>query len=150
MASDVIDAPVVLAPAGMDEIPLMARFYTAMCAAHGDDFPEPAAAAKIGRMLTAPGQQAVLFWRGEVAVAYLMWADLGDHLFVRNYCVAEGLRGQGLGRALFERWRATTDGRPVRLETSVEPAFRFWQALGFSEWSTGLRTDAQDASKEIP
>lgn len=89
------------------------------------------------------GQRAMLFRLEGVAVGMIIWMDMGDHVFVRNYVIDGGYRRQGLGHALFERFRHEVIGieRALRLEASAEPPQRFWESCGLTVWSTGLRID---------
>jgi len=137
-------ADAALEPAGNADIPVLAGFYVQMYAAHGHRIGPEAASAKLAKMLQAPGQSALMFKHGERPLGFVIWVDLGDHVFIRNYVIDAAHRGRGLGSALFARLRdeILPPGRPVRLEATADPSLRFWKAQGFSAWSSGMRSDA--------
>jgi|SRR5690625_1908315 len=56
-----------------------------------------------------------------------------DHLYLHLLAVRPDRQGLGLGRRLIEQGmaRATEYGVPVHLETTSEPAVRFYQQVGF-------------------
>ncbi|MGF1445495.1 MAG: GNAT family N-acetyltransferase [Pikeienuella sp.] len=140
---------VVLRPAGQADLPALARLYVAMAEAHGERMALAAAEAKLGRMLASPAQQAVLFERGGLAIGYVLWADLGDHVFIRGFALAPEVRGQGLGRALWQRFHAEIlPPKPVRLEVVAPGPEAFWRAMGFASWSTGMRTDHRSGAPD--
>jgi GNAT superfamily N-acetyltransferase len=77
-------------------------------------------------------------------VAYVVWRSDPDYadVFVRQYFVTRPHRGQGLGRALFERavaelWPEDT----LRLDVydSNPGGAAFWQRLGFTPYSRLMR-----------
>lgn len=135
-------------PVGADALDALAPLYVQLNRAH----PRPdvaeitaaRAARKLGLMLGA-GHRACLFRHGGIVLGYTVWMEMGDHLFIRNFLIAEGYRGCGLGRSLFARLRAEVWGpdREIRLEAAGAPALGFWQAMGLTSWSTGLRLDPQ-------
>lgn len=144
MAATIEAAPgaVTLRPVGAEALPVLARLYVQMAAAHGHAVPEAAAAEKLRLGLEA-GQEAVLFELGPRPVGCAIWADLGDHRMIRAYVIDMAFRRRGLGAALFARLRGEVfaDGRPVRLEASGPGPRAFWEAQGLRAWSVGLRTD---------
>ncbi|MEO0819241.1 MAG: GNAT family N-acetyltransferase [Pseudomonadota bacterium] len=133
---------VALLPAGREALPVLVELYNQMLAAHGDSMAADAICEKLGKGLDA-GQRATLFRHARRTVGFVVWADLGDHVFIRNFLIDEDLRRQGLGRTLFERFRTEclAPGTPLRLEASADHALRFWEAMGFAAWSTGMRLD---------
>ena len=72
--------------------------------------------------------------------------DNGDCGYVADLCVREGLRGQGIGRQLFERLRAWFVGQGLTaIEVQVvraNPASQaFWRKMGCGEFLRTLRTE---------
>ncbi len=134
---------VVLREAGADDLPVLALLYGELYAAHGASISPERAVEKLGRMLGAPCQRARLFEATGRPIGFALWAELGDHVFLRDYVITAAHRGRGLGAALFERLRAEAlpDGLPIRLEASAAHAQAFWTKRGFGVWSTGMRSD---------
>ena len=139
---DIQPGEVSLTPAGADELPLLARLYVQLYEAHGRKITEDDASVKLGKSLGA-GLKSMLFMSRDQAIGFVLWADLGDHVFIRNYVLEPALRGRGLGGALFARFRAEilAPDVAIRLEATADPARRFWQAQGLRAWSTGMRLD---------
>jgi len=140
---------VTLDPAGTDDLTALARLYAQMAAAHGHPMAEAAARDKLALMLGSPAIRAILFRHEGREIGFLVWADLGDHLFVRNFAIDAEHRRRGLGAALFARARDDVlADKPLRLETSADHATAFWTAQGFRVWSTGMRFDADTPERE--
>ncbi|GMG84064.1 hypothetical protein LNKW23_32780 [Paralimibaculum aggregatum] len=136
-----------LRPAESGDLPALAELYVGMAASHGTAMTAAAAEGKLALMLGVPAQQAVLMEAEGRPLGYVLWADLGDHVFIRNYAIAAEQRGAGLGAALWQRLRAEVlPARPIRLEVSADHARDFWQSRGFVAWSTGMRSDHSDGS----
>lgn len=141
-------ADVVIRQAHAGDLDALAALYVELAEAHGDRMAPSAARAKLALMLAAPGQRAVLMLAGTRPVGCMIWADLGDHLFIRTYAIAAGRRRRGLGAALLARLRAEVLApKPLRLEVSAPHAAAFWEAQGFAAWSTGMRSDRRDAKE---
>lgn len=141
---------VVFRPAGAEDLPVLTGLYLEMAEAHGEGLVPADVSAKLRKMLAAPGQQAVLFEAGGEPVGFCVWADLGDHVFVRNYCITKMLRGAGLGAGIWSRLRAEIlPAKPARLEVSAAHAEAFWTSQGFAPWSTGMR-DARAVTPPPP
>jgi len=133
-----------LVPAEDADIPVLSELYIQMYEAHGAKITSEAASTKLAKVLQAPGQRGLLFMYDNQPIGFTIWADLGDHVFIRGYVIDAAYRGRGLGSALFARLRAESlpSGLPLRLEASADHALGFWAAQGFSVWSSGMRTDA--------
>lgn len=128
---------------GRAAIPALAPLYVQMAAAHGNPLSPEQAADKLARMLSVPCHLPVLFHEAEDVVGYAIWADMGDHAFVRNFLVVEGLRRRGLGAALFARFAAEVlpAGRQIRLDADAGAPRAFWEAQGFSAVRQAMRRD---------
>ena len=134
--------------AGRGDLDTLAALYVGLTEAHGRPMAPEAARAKLALMLSAPGARAVLFEMAGEALGYALLVEMGDHMFVRNFAIAEPHRRRGLGAALFARLRAEAmPGRAIRLEVSAPHARAFWEAQGFEAWSTGLRAEAREESR---
>ena len=104
-------------------------------------------AAYIKRMrgwLEQGSYQAAAARRGGEVVAYVLWRDDLDYgdIFIRQFFVARGHRGAGLGRRLFERAvRQFWQGRPLRLDVydSNPRGCAFWEKIGFAPYSRLMR-----------
>ncbi len=133
---------VTLTPAGAAELPTLARLYVQMHEAHGREITAADASAKLRKSIGA-GLNTLLFMNRDRALGFVLWADLGDHVFIRNYVIERASRGRGLGAALFARFRAEilAPGTAIRLESTADHAHRFWEAQGLTAWSTGMRLD---------
>jgi GNAT superfamily N-acetyltransferase len=88
--------------------------------------------------------QAAAARRGGEVVAYVLWRDDLDNgdIFIRQFFVARGHRGAGLGRRLFESAaRQFWQGRPLRLDVydSNPRAGAFWEKIGFAPYSRLMR-----------
>ena len=141
---DVVKASdIALVPAGPANLPVMAALYVQMYTSHGAVTSPSDAQAKLTLMLDAPHQQGVLFRLSNQTLGFAIWADMGDHIFIRDYLIDAAHRRRGLGAALFARLRAEylPQDRPLRLEASADHALAFWKAQGFHMWSSGMRTD---------
>ena len=101
------------------------------------------AETKLTLVLDAPNQQGLKFVQKDHLIGFVIWADMGDHIFIRDYLIDAAHRRRGLGASLFARLRAEHfDTRPLRLEASADHSLAFWKAQGFHAWNSGMRTDA--------
>ncbi|MEM1385047.1 MAG: GNAT family N-acetyltransferase [Pseudomonadota bacterium] len=116
--------------------------YREMAAAHGDEMTEAETADKLRRMRRVPHRITLLCRDGET-VGYAFWLDLGDHVFIRSFAIAEGERSAGLGRLFFERLVAEVfpDLGQIRLQAKGEGAKRFWTAVGFQSSAEAMRIE---------
>ncbi|WP_090799830.1 GNAT family N-acetyltransferase [Asanoa ishikariensis] len=90
------------------------------------------------------GQYAVAFIeRGGLPVAYAVWRDDEDGIYVRQFFVSRDHRREGLGRAGFAVLRERWGDKPVKLDALVhnERGLAFWRALGFRDYSLILSLD---------
>lgn len=88
--------------------------------------------------------EAALVHSGSEPVAYVVWRHDPDYadVYVRQFFVVPGHRGQGLGRTLFEEaalelWA----GHTLRLDVydSNPRGGAFWESLGFAPYSRLMR-----------
>jgi GNAT superfamily N-acetyltransferase len=141
---DISALDVELRHAGAAELPALSQLYVQVYEAHDASITVEASFVKLEKMLQAPGQRGLLFRHDGLQIGFIVWADLGDHVFIRDYVIDKAFRGRGLGAGIFSRIcaEALPSGKPIRLETSADHALRFWTEQGFTEWSSGMRTDA--------
>ncbi|WP_239083968.1 GNAT family N-acetyltransferase [Asanoa ishikariensis] len=89
--------------------------------------------------------------RDGLPVAYAVWRNDEDGIYVRQFFVGRDHRRKGLGRAgftaLLERW----GDKPVKLDALVhnERGLAFWRALGFRDYSLILSLDAASNGREM-
>ncbi|WP_433294299.1 N-acetyltransferase family protein [Actinoplanes sp. CA-030573] len=76
-------------------------------------------------------------------VAYGVWRDDEDGIYVRQFFVVRHRRRTGLGRQAFTLLAGGWRRAPVRLDALVhnERALGFWRALGFRDYSIILSRD---------
>ncbi|MEM0945136.1 MAG: GNAT family N-acetyltransferase [Pseudomonadota bacterium] len=138
-----IGAEVSFQPAGLAELEALVGFYVELDRSHGQETPEPACRAKVKAMLEV-GTHAALITSAGRPIGSVMWRDMGDHWFIRNFTLTASARGRGLGRAAVARLGEIMPGKPIRLEASAEGPGKFWTAQGFTAWSTGYLRDLKE------
>ena len=100
----------------------------------------------------AGGWVAALFSEGPNPVAYALWRDQDDGIYLRQFFVRRDRRWQGLGRQAFQILRDSVWPRDRRLTVEalvVNPeAIAFWRAVGFRDYCLTLELPARDGSGE--
>lgn len=86
-------------------------------------------------------------------VAYVVWRHDPDYddVYVRQFFVVRGRRGQGLGRRLFESAIAQLwPDQALRLDVydSNPSGGAFWEAMGFTAYSRLMRRPPSQSSPE--
>lgn len=78
------------------------------------------------------------------AVAFALWVDLDEYIFLRSYAVDAEKRVAGLGRTFFERLRADIfpAGKTIRLEVAEDGPHGFWEKMTFKPMTTGMWLEA--------
>ena len=81
------------------------------------------------------------------AVAFALWVDLDEYLFLRSYAVDAERRVGGLGRTFFDCLRAEIfpQGKTIRLEVANDGPHGFWGKMGFRQVTTGMWLEAEAA-----
>ena len=82
--------------------------------------------------------RAHLLYDGSDVVAYCLWRDDGEHIYVRQLFTIRVRRRQGIGRMFVKRLRYEIwPERRIRLEVLCDntSAIAFYDALGFSQYS---------------
>jgi GNAT superfamily N-acetyltransferase len=88
---------------------------------------------------------ATLFELGEHVVAYGLWTEQPEWVYLRQFFVARESRRQGIGaravRVLLDKvWPA---GKRIRVNVLIgnHPALEFWRAVGFVDYLITLEMD---------
>lgn len=88
---------------------------------------------------------ATLFEIGEHVVAYALWRDEPDWLYLRQFFVARDYRRRGIGA---QAVRVLTDEvlpgeKRVRVNVLIgnQPGLEFWRAVGFADYLITLELD---------
>ncbi|HWF20129.1 MAG TPA: GNAT family N-acetyltransferase [Verrucomicrobiae bacterium] len=85
---------------------------------------------------------AVLFENGREAVAYALFRELSDEIYLRHLFVIPSRRRMGVGREAMEILRSHIWPKDKRLTVSVltsnKPAIAFWRTIGYCDYSMTL------------
>jgi GNAT superfamily N-acetyltransferase len=91
---------------------------------------------------------ATLFARDRVTVAYALWRDDAEWVYLRQFFVARPVRREGIGR---EAIALLTDevwppGKRVRVEVLLgnEVGLAFWRAIGFRDYFLTLEMERRE------
>ena len=99
------------------------------------------------RELLAGAYSAVLFELAAEPVAYALFRAEGEDRFLRQLFVSRGHRGVGIGRAavaiLLSEYFPPNCRVTVDVLIANQPALRFWEAVGFQQYSITLEGRAQ-------
>jgi predicted acetyltransferase len=89
---------------------------------------------------------AMLFVKGAETVAYALYWEQRDEVYLRHLFVVRHRRRQGIGRAAMHilRSRVWPPGRRLTVEALVRnaPAIAFWRAIGYRDYSLKLEIPA--------
>jgi ribosomal protein S18 acetylase RimI-like enzyme len=99
--------------------------------------------------LAYEGYEALLGLDGDAVVAYVLWRDLPDSVYLRQIYVQREYRRQGTARllmlTLFERWpdkRLTVD-----VLAGNARALAFWRRMGYQDYAVMLERLPVDDEK---
>ena len=88
---------------------------------------------------------ATLFETGERVVAYALWTEQPDWVYLRQFFVARDCRRRGIGA---QAVRVLTDEvlpgeKRVRVNVLIgnQPGLEFWRAVGFADYLITLELD---------
>jgi GNAT superfamily N-acetyltransferase len=85
---------------------------------------------------------AILFEHGAEVLAYALFRDEPEELYLRQFFVAPHRRRQGIGRRAMQILFSEVWPRNKRLTVDVlvtnKPAVAFWRAIGYSDYSLTL------------
>ncbi len=128
------------------EVPILARMNQQLIEDEGHRNPMnlPELETRMRSMLDGD-YTATLFERGERVVAYALWREEPEWVYLRQFFVARDSRRGGVGRqairVLVEQvWPANTRVRVNVLIGNV-PALKFWRAVGFVDYLITLELD---------
>ena len=90
--------------------------------------------------------QAVIFSLDQEPVAYALYRESEDEVYLRQLFVTRGRRREGVGRKAVELLRTRIWPRDKRLTvealTANRPAVAFWRSVGFQDYSLKLEIPA--------
>jgi ribosomal protein S18 acetylase RimI-like enzyme len=90
----------------------------------------------------ASGYAAVLFTRKRETVAYILYREEPDEIYLRHLFVVRHRRREGIGRAAMEimRTQIWPDHKRLTVEVLVSNtvAVAFWRAMGYRDYSLKL------------
>jgi ribosomal protein S18 acetylase RimI-like enzyme len=90
--------------------------------------------------LAYEGYEALLGFDGEALVAYVLWRDLPDSVYLRQIYVQREYRREGVARhlmlSLFERW--PTKRLTVDVLAGNARALAFWRRMGYQDYAVML------------
>jgi GNAT superfamily N-acetyltransferase len=85
---------------------------------------------------------AVIFENAGAVVAYALYCDLPEEIYLRQFFVVRGQRRKGAGRQAFEilRTKIWPLGRRLTVEVLVQnsAAVAFWRSVGYQDYSLKL------------
>ncbi len=88
---------------------------------------------------------ATLFELDSRLVAYALWREEPDWVYLRQFFVARGFRRRGIGaqaiRVLVEQVWPEEKRVRVNVLTGNQPALEFWRAVGFVDYLITLEMD---------
>lgn len=97
--------------------------------------------------------KAILFENDGETVAYAVYREELEEIYLRQLFVVRRRRRQGLGRAAFEILRAKIWPKDKRLTVEAlihnQTAIAFWRAMGYQDYSLKLEI-MPDAGQEVP
>lgn len=135
---------VVVRAAGVDQVPLLARWNLALIRDEGNDnrISVDEIEARLREWLEQ-GYRAHVFEMDGVPCGYAIHRELPDITHLRHYYVEPAFRRQGIGRAAFDALRRDIlpGDRKLLVEALVTngPGVAFWEALGFEQRYVGLQ-----------
>ncbi|MCJ7608683.1 GNAT family N-acetyltransferase [Candidatus Bathyarchaeota archaeon] len=92
--------------------------------------------------------KAVVFKIDERPVAYALYLDEGDHIYLRQFFVCRDQRRRGISRESFEtlKKRIWPRDKPVTVGVLIENRveYAFWKAVGFKDYSMELEMPPPD------
>ncbi len=92
--------------------------------------------------LTSGEYRAVIFDDKNEAVAYVLFRETKDEIYLRQFFVARHRRREGIGRRAIQRLFENVWPRDKRWTVSVLtnnlPALAFWHAMGYTDYVLSL------------
>ncbi len=137
-----VDAPLRFRSASLLDAEELGRLnhQLIMDEGHRNPMTVPALTERMRSWLAYEGYEALLGFDGDELVAYLLWRDLHDSVYLRQVYVQRDYRRQGTARQLmlnvFERWpdkRLTVD-----VLAGNARALAFWRRMGYQDYAVML------------
>lgn len=129
-----------------DDVPLLAQFnhHLIQDEGHHNPMTVPELAERMHEWLQSGVYTAVIFEQDpQTPVAYALYRDDGDSIYLRQFFVNRLYRRQGIGRVAIELLltRVLPTHKPVRLEVLVHNTrgHQFWQAVGFVDYAITMQ-----------
>jgi predicted acetyltransferase len=98
--------------------------------------------------------RAVIFEHAGHVVAYALFREQSDEIYVRQFFVIRGHRRHGLGRRAFDLLRSEFWPKHKRLTVEVltdnHRAISFWHAVGFKDYALRLEILPQSLTNAAP
>ncbi len=92
--------------------------------------------------------RAVLYEKDGEVVAYALFRERAEEIYLRQFFVVPHRRGEGLGRRALEILRSQVWPKGKRLTVDVlvanERAVRFWRAVGYRDYCLTLEIQPED------
>jgi predicted acetyltransferase len=86
--------------------------------------------------------QALIYEEGGEIIAYALFREQAEEIYLRQFFVVRHCRNQGIGRRAFEILRSdvwsTTKRLTVEVLVANERAVRFWRSVGYAEYALSL------------
>jgi ribosomal protein S18 acetylase RimI-like enzyme len=129
--------------ATLDDCPLLAELNHQLIRdeGHRNKMAVPELEQRMKGWLASEYAAVIFKERGEV-VAYALYRDEPDELYLRQLFVARSCRRRGIGRAAMEILRTQIWPKNKRLTVSVlvqnTAAVAFWRAMGYADYSLTL------------
>ena len=86
--------------------------------------------------------RAVIFEDGRETLAYALFCDEGDHIYLRQFFVSRNHRRQGIGRKAVEILKEHVWPKDKRITVGIlshnKVGYAFWKAVGFSDYAVEL------------
>jgi ribosomal protein S18 acetylase RimI-like enzyme len=145
------DDPLVLCPATLADAEALGRLNHALIRDEGPRTRMSLAelTERMRNWLVYEGYEALLGLDGDAVVAYVLWRDLPDSVYLRQIYVQREYRRQGTARqlmlTLFERWpdkRLTVD-----VLAGNARALAFWRRMGYQDYAVMLERLPVDDEK---
>ena len=109
---------------------------------HRNPMTELQLAKRMRVWLGRSGYTAILFAEAGEVVAYALYREAPDEIYLRHVFVVRHRRRQGLGRRVMQTLRSEIWPRGKRLTVEVlchnAAAIAFWKAMGYQEYSLCL------------
>lgn len=98
--------------------------------------------------------RAVLFYQWNELVAYALYRESDDEIYLRHFFVVRGRRREGIGRRAMDVLVHNVWPKDKRLTVSVltpnTPAIAFWRAMGYKDYSLTLEIMPEERADVAP